>query len=475
MVNSPRIIVQHPDTRMPERRYILDVVFRRFLGLEYESFPAATDATTISVVGTEAHDRLVVKDVLLQVPADQWLSRCSLPSQPLERWRVGDCLPEVRVVSHEIPVIYGEAMENGTFYRRDNQGIVLGVDVFGSAFFMLTRYEEIVNADRDSHNRFPATASLAYQVGFLDRPIIDEYVEILWSCMTRLWPRLERRQRQYRLVLSHDVDCLLAVLNRSWPEVVRSSAGDLLRRRDIGLAWNRMCARMGCAFGHYDRDPFNTFGFLMGVSEKSGIASTFYFISDHSGNDRIDGYYRIDMPWIGHLMRTMHSRGHEIGLHGSYGSYEDGTQIGREFRRLLEVAKRENIEQPEWGSRQHYLRWATPITWRILGEAGVSYDSTLSFADHIGFRCGVCHEYEVYDLENREVLNLRERPLIAIDVSLTGPAYMHLHLDGAYDLVKTMSERCKSVDGDFTFLCHNNTVSTISAKRFYSDVVKACK
>ena len=35
---------------------------------------------------------------------------------------------------------------------------------------MLTRYEEIVKLDRDTFDRFPAWASLAYQEGFLDVP-----------------------------------------------------------------------------------------------------------------------------------------------------------------------------------------------------------------------------------------------------------------------------------------------------------------
>ena len=60
-----------------------------------------------------------------------------------------------------------------------------------------------------------------------------------------------------------------------------------------------------------------------------------------------------------------------------------------------------------------------------------------------------------------------------MDVSLTGPGYMGVSFDKAFDILETLSDRCKSVDGDFTFLCHNNTLCTISAKRFYSEIVKA--
>ena len=43
---------------------------------------------------------------------------------------------------------------------------------------MLSRYEELITKDRDQHNRFPATASVAFKAGFLDRPIVSEYLEI---------------------------------------------------------------------------------------------------------------------------------------------------------------------------------------------------------------------------------------------------------------------------------------------------------
>ena len=45
--------------------------------------------------------------------------------------------------------------------------------MFGSAFFMLTRYEELVVADRDQYGRFPAAASVAGREGFLGVPVVD--------------------------------------------------------------------------------------------------------------------------------------------------------------------------------------------------------------------------------------------------------------------------------------------------------------
>ena len=49
---------------------------------------------------------------------------------------------------------------------------------------MLTRYEELVVPDRGAHDRFPAAASVAVREGFLEIPIVDAYVELLWGALS---------------------------------------------------------------------------------------------------------------------------------------------------------------------------------------------------------------------------------------------------------------------------------------------------
>ena len=92
-----------------------------------------------------------------------------------------------------IPVLYGEPGAAGAV-RRGGGRVCVTVDVLGSAFFMLTCYEEVVRAERDEHERFPASASLAARSAFLDRPIVDEYADLLWAALSECWPRLRRRR-----------------------------------------------------------------------------------------------------------------------------------------------------------------------------------------------------------------------------------------------------------------------------------------
>ena len=41
----------------------------------------------------------------------------------------------------------------------------------------------------------------------------------------------------------------------------------------------------------------------------------------------------------------------------------------------------------------------------------MEFDSTLSYADKEGFRCGVCYDFPVFDFLERRQLKLREFPL----------------------------------------------------------------
>jgi hypothetical protein len=53
------------------------------------------------------------------------------------------------------------------------------------------------------------------------------------------------------------------------------------------------------------------------------------------------------------------------------------------FARLQRVAEAAGVRQDEWGGRQHFLRWATPDTWRDWEAAGLSHDSTLAYSEAV--------------------------------------------------------------------------------------------
>src|SRR5690606_37053476 len=136
----------------------------------------------------------------------------------------------------------------------------------------------------------------------------------------------------------------------------------------------------------------NTFDWLMSVSEKNNLTSAFYFICGRTDESK-DALYEPDHPIIKKIMLEIYKRGHEVGLHPSYNSYNNPEQIKSEAQRLKKVCKELGIKQSQWGGRMHSLRWSHPTTLQAWNDAGMSYDSTLGYADQPGFRCGTCHDY----------------------------------------------------------------------------------
>ena len=108
-----------------------------------------------------------------------------------------------------------------------------------------------------------------------------------------------------------------------------------------------------------------------------------------------------------------------------------------------------------FGGRQHYLRWKTPNTWEILEQAGLKYDTSLSFADHEGFRCGICLPYKPFDVVENRVLDIWELPLTVMDGSLFN--YQSLFPEEGFQRIKALIDTIKKYNGVFVLLWHNSS------------------
>lgn len=345
----------------------------------------------------------------------------------------------------------------------------INFDLFGSAFYILTRMEEMNSDMLDEHGRFPATASHAYQNAYLHRPVVDEYAEILWYCIKLLWPSIERKHNKFEMKLTHDVDEPFEALFRPGWKMIRSIGSDIIRKRDIKRAVNRsyLWGRVKC--GDWKCDRVYTFDRIMDLGESVGCKDAFYFIPDCAGE--MSGDYYLDHPGIKNLMKHIHQRGHEIGYHGSYETYLDPEKTKNEVNKLKDIAAKEGINQEIWGGRQHYLRWSAPQTWRNYAEAGLDYDTTVSFADVAGFRCGTCHPYHVFDVENMKALSLKEYPLAVMECSVLSEDYMGYSYEEALEYMLLLKNQCRKYGGTFVFLWHNSAFENGMDWELYRNVL----
>ena len=453
-----------PDSCGSESRYAIKIILDDFLGIEYDVKTHSEHTIYMEAEGV----RIELPSTFFSLADKNWLRPESLPVQPLKCWDSRELGLELNLTDPLVPVIYGLPSCN-----IEKRYIWLGLDIFGSVFFMLSRYEEAVKNDRDEHHRFPAKASLAYQEGFLDRPIINEYMEILWSCMKRLWPGLERKSREFRTLVSADVDFPYGYGTKNFKLLLRQVGGDIINRRNPMLAMNNMLNYQKVKQGDYSSDSLlGNFEWMMDVNDAAGNRVAFYFITDHTDQER-DGYYSIHEPIIRALIRTIHKRGHEIGLHASYNSAGNEQQLCKEADILRKVMHEEGVRQENIGVRQHFLRWETPATAQSMETAGLTYDTTLAFADYAGFRCGTCYEYPFYDVVKRQELNLRERPLIVMEKSVFDNGYMGKSASKYGEAVfENLKLQCRKFSGDFSVLWHNNLFPNERYREIYLKVIQ---
>ena len=64
-----------------------------------------------------------------------------------------------------------------------------------------------------------------------------------------------------------------------------------------------------------------------------------------------------------------------------------------------------------FSSSQTHLRWSikTPT---IHNHFGFNNDSSVGYADYVGFRSGTSHEYSMFDFSSKKKLDVKQNPLI---------------------------------------------------------------
>ena len=457
--------IQIPNFCVPEIEYTCSVVFTEWLGIYYESTTAEQNTVLIS----SGNNTLQLNADFFVKASNNWLNKESMPSLPLKNYNLSKLKTvlhsEIHICEPEIPILYG--VPEITVAPNN---IDCGIDLLGGIFFMLSRYEEIVVKDRDEHDRFSAKSSIAYKENFLLRPIANEYLELLFALLNYLFPQLQRKEMQFQLCPTHDVDVPFLYLNASLFQIIRRISGDIVRRKSLKLALQTCLLKNKVACGNIKLDPFYTFDFIMTESEKHNLKSAFYFLPS-SSPDR-ERHYPITMAEMRNLLKEIDDRGHEIGIHGFYGTYLNFSAFKDDVSLLIHELNRLTISQVAMGGRQHYLQWKNPATFQVWENAGMDYDSTLGFADSAGFRCGTCYEYPVYDCFKRKKLRLKERPLIAMECSVTDSGYMGLGWgEKALEVFKNLKDLCRYYRGNFVILFHNNNLITTMQKDFYKQVL----
>ena len=451
--------IKIPNLCQAEQRYALDILLGEFLGLAFDVETYDGDVIEITrAVDSDAGSggdapnaaRLTLDASFFHKAHQAWLKPESMPVLPLATWNPAEEGINANLVEPSVSVLSGQPG-----LVKNAEHLHLNLDIFGSAFFILSRYEELITKYRDNHDRFPATASVAYKAGFLDRPIVNEYLEILWECLHSLWPDLKRKERKAVNFITCDTDWPFDPAAFRFISAMKKAARLLIKEKKpiaaLQAGWTYLAAKLGIKVKDNDRDSIS---WMMDVNEAAGNRVAFYFIAHNTS--KLDTLEDFDAPRMRALFQEITRRGHEIGLHPGYETYNNPANFTKTANELKRVLQEENITQDTIGGRQHFLRWDTAQTPHLWEQNGLAYDSTLSFADKTGFRCGVCYEFTMYDLLNRKPFKLKQRPLIVMECTIIAPRYEGLgYTEQAMQRFSYFKKVSHQFNGTFNLLWHN--------------------
>jgi hypothetical protein len=316
-------------------------------------------------------------------------------------------------------------------------------DILSAVFYMLSRYEEYLPFKPDSYGRFEAGQSFAYQNGFIEDPVVDQWVELLENKLTERFPTLYFSQRKFSFTSTFDIDSPWAFLHKGW---VRTSTG--LLKDIITINIKHLIYRLQVITGKV-HDPFDTYDYIQKTEKQMNLRSLFFFLSGNKG--KFDMNYALQTTPFKELLSHLKAE-NRIGIHFSCESTLHPDIIQKEYERFSKITE----DQPTI-SRQHYLMLHFPATYRQLIKLGIEEDYSMGYASHPGFRAGTSMPFRFYDLMKEQETRLMIHPFAIMDVTLR--QYLGLSPVKAIQKIKELKDKVKSVNGSFIILWHNESLS----------------
>lgn len=318
----------------------------------------------------------------------------------------------------------------------------LGFDMFGAAFYLVSRYEEYLPHFKDRHGRYKVEDSLAYKADFLGKPLINFWALKLKDILTQHFPQIDFPKASFTFTPTIDIDNAYAF---KYKGAIRSFLCCLLLlfQLQLGKFWNRLLVHFGLK-----EDPYDTYKKQTEIHTKYRVSPIYFvLLGNYSQHDKNLSHRH---PKYISLIKTFEANG-DVGMHPSYRAATSIGQMKLEKERLETILGRTVTK-----SRAHYIRIALPDTYRILQEIGITDDYSMGYASQPGFRASIASPFYFYDLDKEQVTQLRIHPFVVMDTTLK--KYLHIRAKDLMDYLYPLIEETKLAHGNFTFIFHNESM-----------------
>jgi hypothetical protein len=318
-------------------------------------------------------------------------------------------------------------------------------DLFAASFYLLTRYEEYLPFEKDEYGRYAHTNALAFKENFLQIPLINIWLEEFKKALKLKFPSLIFKGRQFKSIISYDIDIAYSYLYKGF----RRNLGGILKSF-VQNDWFMIKDRLAVLRGR-KKDPFDCYEWLDALHLYCRM-KPYYFFLVAKNTGKYDKNISTNQQAFYDLI-MYYAKMYKIGIHPSWQSGDNSGLLKEEIE-WLEVVADKRITS----SRQHYIRFSLPGTFRELIKNGIKKDFSMGYGSINGFRASICSSYYWYDLEKEEQTNLQLYPFCYMDANSfyeqrQNPQQAYRELIQYYDTVKKLN-------GLFISIWHNNILGT---------------
>ncbi len=385
------ILITCPNNNIPERTYTIEALFVDVLGYKQEDYAIQFKDDVCDYELSFANNKLIVED--------HFFNHYIEPLSYLDLRNVPASLNWFHALGLELPIIYGEDR-----FIQDENSVTMGLDIFASTFFMLTRWEESL-LGREEKGDCDETQLFAVKHGIFNRPIVNEYAAFLHRMLPSDLPIAKRK---YEVVLSHDVDGFMTpTWSRIAKDLVKQTIHGAPKNKVLNLTWKEEIKYKRAFPTAYDQ-----FEWYTALCEKFNIPEWFYF--KVCGRGETEATYLYDDKQTKEIVERLTRKNNPsfvFGFHPSQNMFGNKQQWDKEVARITSLLQK----KPSIGRNHHLLyNHETLRLWENITEATL-HISNCVFHRRQGFRSGVCIPYRLFDLYQRRIMNLVEHPCQIMD------------------------------------------------------------
>ncbi len=162
-----------------------------------------------------------------------------------------------------------------------NPGKSLPFDVFSAAFYLVSRYEEYIIAERDQYGRFQAEQSILFISGLLKKPLVNIWAELIAESISQEYPGFIWPERKFSFLSTVDIDNAWAIKNKGF---VRTSGA--LLKSIVKADFRDFRERIQVLSGHA-KDPYDNYEYLNSAFKGNEEKVIFFFLlGDYNRYDK---------------------------------------------------------------------------------------------------------------------------------------------------------------------------------------------